>query len=117
MTTTQIGNQGENIAEDYLIKKGYSIVKRNFHFGKNGEIDIIANDGEYLCFVEVKYRSSKEFGNPLFSITPSKVRKLRRTVEGYLHINKIDNTPCRFDIVTIDKSEGETKIELIQNAF
>ena len=117
MNTRQIGNQGENLAINYLIENGYTIIKQNFHFGKQGEIDIIARDADYLCFIEVKTRNNRNYGDPLSSITPSKVKKLRRTAQGYLYVNKIENQACRFDVVSIDHSGIGSKIELIQNAF
>ncbi len=112
-----IGDSGEDIAIDFLTGKGYEIVKRNFHFGKSGEIDIVAKDNGILVFVEVKLRRSSKYGNPLDSITPGKVKKLRRAAEGYLYVNKIQNVECRFDVVAIDLADGKRDITHLTSAF
>ena len=67
------GNEGEDIASDYLKNNGYEIIERNYRFHK-GEIDIVAKDNEtnYLVFVEVKSRKSLEYGEPEYAITPAK---------------------------------------------
>ena len=115
--THEKGNLGEDLATEYLENKGYSIIKRNFHFGKTGEIDIIAEKNDELVFVEVKYRTNRSFGDPLESITPRKAKTLRRTAEGYLYVNKITDKPCRIDIIVIDKSGKNEKIQHIENAI
>jgi putative endonuclease len=107
----QKGSKSEQVAADFLTAKGFEILKRNFHFGRTGEIDIIARHKNYLVFIEVKARGSDTYGDPLFSITPKKQMALRRAAEGYLYINKISGIDCRFDIVTIDWTSGEPKIE------
>ncbi len=117
MTTKEKGNKGEDLAVEFLKKKGYSIKKRNFHFGKTGEIDIIAQEKQTLVFVEVKMRSSDAFGDPLLAITPTKQRAMRKTAEGYLYVNKIYDTECRFDIITIDIRYIPEKIEHLINAL
>lgn len=112
-----IGKSGEDMAVQYLLDKGYSIIKRNFRVPR-GEIDIIAKDNGILVFVEVKNYSYKNFYLPMYSITERKKRMIRRTAEEYLYRNDVMNNDCRFDFVFIytDK-KGEQVIELIQNAF
>ena len=83
-STRDLGNLGEDYANKYLISQGFEIKKRNFHFGKIGEIDVIAEKDNVLVFFEVKYRTNASYGDPLESITPQKVFKLRKTAEGYL---------------------------------
>jgi putative endonuclease len=117
MNMREQGYHGEDLAEEYLIQKGYRIVKKNFQFSKSGEIDIIAFDGDVLCFIEVKMRSNNNYGDPLSSITPAKIKKIRRTAEGYLYVNKIDNQECRFDVVSIDNSGEQAVIDLLVGAF
>jgi len=116
-STRSKGNYGENLAAEYLEEEGYSILKRNFHFGRNGEIDIIAEKDGELVFIEVKYRTNRSFGDPLESITPRKAKTLRLTAEGYLYVNKISNKACRIDIIVIDKRGKETQINHIKNAI
>ncbi len=100
------GNFGENIAADYLAAKGYSIIKRNFVFGRFGEIDLVAKDGDVLVFVEVKLRTNQTYGDPLESIDFRKQQNLRKTAEGYYYVNKISDMECRFDVVTVDIRNG-----------
>jgi len=113
----KFGNEGEEIAVNYLIENGYNIRKKNFKFGNVGEIDIIAEDGDYLCFIEVKTRTNLNYGHPLESITPSKIKAARKAAEGYIHINKLYNRDCRFDAIAIEINLGVTKIELFKNIF
>ena len=82
-----------------------------------GEIDIIARHKGVLVFVEVKSCTTKLYGDPLFQVTPKKAKQIRKVAEGYLYINKIYDVDCRFDIVAIDLSENEKKIEHIENAI
>jgi putative endonuclease len=84
---------------------------------KKGEIDIVARQGKYLVFCEVKARRNKNYGSALEGITPSKIRKIRDTAEDYLTKKKLRGADCRFDVVTIDESKDGTKVELIPNAF
>ena len=110
------GDYGESLAVEYLENQGYKIKKRNFHFGKTGEIDIIAEKDDVLVFVEVKYRTNNSYGDPLESITPKKANTLRKTAEGYLFVNDIYDRDCRIDIIIIDKRGGEPEIQHIENA-
>jgi putative endonuclease len=110
------GTEGEHLAEQYLKEKGYSIVEKNFRFGR-GEIDIIAKDGQDLVFVEVKARHSLQYGAPEESVTPAKEAQLRKVAEGYLYERNIENQSCRFDVVTILYERGVPVVQLIQNIF
>lgn len=111
-----IGNYGEQLAVEYLLSKGYSIAERNYSC-KLGEIDIIARQGEYIVFVEVKYRADSRYGFPLEAVTPTKQRKLKNTAKLYLvHTNQY-GTAVRFDIVDICDNKGEPTITHIENAF
>lgn len=116
-STREKGAQGEALAVSFLEKKGFKIVKQNFHFGKAGEIDIVAYDKQCLVFIEVKSRKSHEYGDPLFSINYRKQQNLRRAAEGYLYINKISDVECRFDVVTIDYTCVPPKIEHLISAL
>ncbi|MEJ5245033.1 MAG: YraN family protein [Bacteroidota bacterium] len=111
------GNKGEDIAVNYLINKGFSIKKRNFHFGRYGEIDIIAEKDNVVIFFEVKARYNYEkFGDPLFSINSKKQANFRRAAEGYLYLNKIENKECRFDVLIINLNNFKIEQHL-ENAF
>ena len=78
---------------------------------------IIAEDGEVLCFIEVKTRYSFDYGSPLDAITPSKMKRIRRVAEGYIYVNKINDIECRFDVLLIDMRTKIPVIELMKNAF
>lgn len=111
------GTVAEDAAVEFLKNKGFTIVKRNFHFGRDGEIDIIARDRDVLVFVEVKARASDLYGSPESSITPSKIKTIRRTAEGYLYINKITDVECRFDVIAIDYARKPPEIRHLISAF
>lgn len=103
----------EQKAAEYLAEKGYRILKQNF-YTKFGEIDMIAKDGQYLVFVEVKYRSSERGGHPLESVDVKKQNRIRKAAQFYLlRYGLPENTPCRFDVVGILGDE----IVHIKNAF
>jgi len=112
----QRGHAGEDLAVDYLIKKGYRIIHRNYRF-EHGEIDIVAEDGAVLVFVEVKSRRSKQFGEPEDAVTSRKRMLLRRTAEGYIFENNIEDKDCRFDVVTVDYETTHPQVRHIENAF
>ena len=113
----QIGSEGEEIACNYLIKEGYKIIKRNWHFG-HGEIDIIAKRNNVLVFIEVKSGKTLEYGPPELAVTKKKQKQVKKMAEAYLYINKITNADCRIDVIAIllqDKKHPE--INHIENAF
>ncbi len=111
--TRQIGAYYEELATQYLEEKGYKILERNFYC-RQGEIDLVAMDGAYLVFVEVKYRAGRGAGHPLEAVDVRKQNKISRAAVYYCYRHKIPDTrPCRFDVVSI--LDGE--IEHIKNAF
>jgi putative endonuclease len=113
MNNRAVGSEQEQKAAAYLIRNGYHILSRNFRC-KTGEIDLIARDGAYLCFIEVKYRSGTSKGYPAESINRNKIRRITKTAQYYMLLHQIpQDTPCRFDVVII----LETEIALIKNAF
>lgn len=116
MSTTGIGNNGEDIACQYLKRQGYQIIARNFRI-RGGEIDIVAIDKNYLVFVEIKTRSSHQFGLPIESMTPWKISFLKKTAQFYLQKIKWGDGPYRLDFVGIDFANNPERpeIELIKN--
>ena len=113
------GDEGEDMAAELLIEKGYEIVERNYRFGK-GEIDIIAKspDKKYLVFVEVKLRKNLEFGEPEYAITKNKMGQLRRIASAYIYENVSEDIDFRMDVVAILKRQHQKpKIEHYENAF
>ncbi|MBI3357991.1 MAG: YraN family protein [Nitrospirae bacterium] len=110
------GLEGEAIAAEFLIKRGYKIVEKNFKCPV-GEIDLIAWEGKTLVFVEVKARSSSQFGGPEGAVTPQKQEKLNRVALAYLQQKRLSTSLCRFDVVGIVKAGHTVSISLFQNAF
>lgn len=111
------GNQGERLAEDYLLKQGYEILARQYR-SRFGEIDLVARQGRIICFVEVKARYSDEFGSPFEAVSPAKQRKLQKMALWYLQEHKALDVDARFDVVGIDYVNREQpRVELLQNAF
>jgi len=95
-----LGQEGERLAADYLTKKGYRIIERNYRYHRN-EIDIIARHKKSLCFVEVKTRSSTEKGHPADAVTATKQREIIKAARAYLAFTGQDETDCRFDVVAV----------------
>lgn len=117
MDNTQVGHNFEELAEDYLKKNGYKIIKRNFHYGKLGELDIVAEKDNILVFCEVKGRNNNKYGTAIESVSYGKQVKLRKAAEGYMLINKIIDKDCRMDLVAIDIIAGKPHITHLENAF
>lgn len=113
MNKRQLGTEYENVAAEYLQSQGYEIIERNFRC-RSGEIDLIAREGESLCFVEVKYRAGSTCGSPMDAVGSRKQRQILKVAKYYLMKNDMTmDTPCRFDVVAV---EGK-KITLLRNAF
>ena len=100
MQNRQLGQNGEEIAEKFLIKQGYKILERNRHFSRYCEIDIIALDKDTLVFVEVKTRKSEICGHPLEAITQTKYKNIRTGLSLYLQENS-NYKKFRIDAISI----------------
>ncbi|PZW43892.1 putative endonuclease [Mesonia algae] len=111
----ELGKKGEQLAVDFLQKKGYKILERNYRYQK-AEIDIIARLNDILCAVEVKTRSTPDFGNPQDFVKPKQIQQLVKAIDFYVIENDLD-VEVRFDIVAIIKNKLGTKIEFFENAF
>jgi putative endonuclease len=113
----ELGREGEAAAETFLRQKGYNIIERNFR-SHQGEVDIIARDGEFLVFVEVKSYSARSFGTPAGAIRKNKKQSIVHAAQFYLYRKKIKDTYCRFDVVTLyRRADGSQAIELYKDAF
>ena len=108
----ETGSYYERMAGVYLTEKGYEILEYNYRC-KLGEIDIIARDGDYLVFCEVKYRADDRKGTPAEAVDYAKQRVISKSALYYMTVNGIDEIPCRFDVVSIE----DDRIILYQNAF
>ena len=119
MTGKSSGDWGEALVAAYLRERGYHIDVSKYRC-RFGEIDLIAHDGDTLCFVEVKLRVGTEYGLPREFVTKAKQRKLRTTASYYLASHDPDAV-CRFDVAEVytdkDRSASATRITYIENAF
>lgn len=108
------GKHGEDMAHRYLRRKGFTVVARNWRPPQGGgEIDIVAWEGDWLVFVEVKTRSSGEWSAPERNVDAEKMQALRRAARDYLRRTNADETRIRFDVVSIT----DRAIEHFPNAF
>lgn len=111
----ELGKKGEQLAVDFLLEKGYDILERNYRFDK-AEVDIIAQQNDTLAIIEVKTRSTADFGNPQDFVKPKQIKNLVKAVDEYVNSNHLD-VEVRFDIVAIIKSSNGFEIEHLKDAF
>jgi putative endonuclease len=112
-----LGKRGEDLAVEALEGRGYAILARRYRT-RYGEIDIIAEDGSTLVFVEVKARADDEFGTAAEAVTAGKQRRLARMAAYYLLCTGATDRPCRFDVVAIMlRDRAQPQIELFRDAF
>lgn len=104
-THIDIGKAGEKLAEEWLVEKGYTIIDRNWRYGKD-EIDLIATINGMLHFVEVKCRSSNFMGHPEEAVNKKKIKTLMRGIEQYLFLHRKYND-FRLDILSITQIPGQ----------
>lgn len=114
MNRRQDGSIGEEMVSDFLKAKGYSIKVRNY-LCKTGEIDIIAEKGGTLIFVEVKARRNQNYGRPAEAVTPSKLRRIERTAQWYMCANRMNDCPARIDVVEVWWTPDGVRIEHLEN--
>jgi putative endonuclease len=111
-----LGIKGEDLAVRFLRKKGYKILSRNYKTPL-GEIDIIAEDGATLVFVEVKTRTDTSYGLPFEAVDRRKREKLRKVALYYLKNCLRKDAPSRFDVLSIQAGNEKNEIEHIMDAF
>ncbi len=111
----ELGKKGEQLAVDFLLKHGYRILKRNYRFDK-AEVDIIAQFKDILAIIEVKTRSTVDFGNPQNFVKPKQIQRLVKAVDQYVTVNNLE-VEVRFDIIAIVKEGNRFNIEHLENAF
>ena len=112
-----LGESGEEMACRELGARGYAILARRYRT-RHGEIDIIARDADTIVFVEVRVKTTAEFGSAAESVTPWKQRRVVAMAVDYLARNRLTDRPCRFDVVAIDVLEGGApRITVIPSAF
>lgn len=111
----KLGRKGEEAAVAYLKKKGHHVVERNWSFS-GYEIDIVSEYEEFIVFVEVKTRTSAEWGDPWDAVTEHRMRRMIRGASHYLKKNRIDK-PARFDIIAVIWNRQQFELEHIEDAF
>lgn len=106
--TRLVGDRYERQAANYLVAKGLTLVKSNF-YSRFGEIDLIMLDGDCWVFVEVKYRKQQTFGGAVAAVTPTKLNRLRKTVEVYLQKQNLNSNlvSYRIDLLAFDNEDIE----------
>ncbi len=111
----ELGKKGEELAVEFLQKKGYKILERNWRY-KKAEVDIISQKNEVLAVVEVKTRSSNYFGDPQGFVNEKKIKLLVEAINEYV-ISKDLDIEVRFDIIAILKNKSIFEIEHLKDAF
>ncbi len=112
-----IGQATEEMACNFLISRGGRILEKNYRC-KQGEIDIIAADGRYICFIEVKYRQNNRYGEPSEALTASKIQHICKVSKFYLYSKyKSYDLPVRYDVIAISPEEKMLTFKWIKNAF
>jgi putative endonuclease len=114
-TTKQKGGAAERLASEFLRRHGYRILETNYRFA-GGEIDIVAEEQEVLCFVEVRSRRDANLGHPVETIDPAKQRRLGRAALHYISRRDQEDRELRFDVVGI-VYEPKLSVTLIRDAF
>ena len=112
----RLGLEGEELACLELQRRGYQILIRRFR-SRFGEIDIIAKDGIFIAFVEVKTKTDSRFGDPVEMVDAQKQRRLVSMAEEYVAKEALHNAPCRFDVVAVDASIQPPTMTVYKDAF
>ncbi|MBX2841473.1 MAG: YraN family protein [Flammeovirgaceae bacterium] len=115
MNHLEFGRKGEDLAVEFLEKKNYKILERNFRY-KRGEIDIIAEKGNFVVFFEVKTRSNTKFGNPEEAVDLKKEKLIKETSEYFLS-KKTKILFIRFDIIAITKANHKFDLLHLEDVF
>jgi putative endonuclease len=110
-----LGRKGEELAVEYLKKSGFKILHRNWKWGRN-EIDLIAENDDFIIFTEVKARNEDCLLQPVTAVTKDKQKSIIIAADGYVNRFKIDKE-SRFDIITVIKKPESFEIEHIPDAF
>ncbi len=110
------GKVGEDDAVRWLEGQGYEVVERNV-VNHGGEIDLVARDGKTLCFVEIKARATAAFGPAIAAVDARKQRRISRAAALYLAMKGHRDTPCRFDVIGLDRQGQGWRYTLVRDAF
>ena len=117
MNKRRVGKFFEDLACEYITDNGGRILQRNYR-ALRGEIDIIALDERYLCFIEVKYRKGDEYGAPQEAVTFYKQRQICRISKTYLYSRyKSLDIPIRYDVISVSDNDETVSLKWLKNAF
>ena len=111
----ELGKKGERLALDHLSGQGYTILEQNFRFDR-AEIDIIAKKDTILAVIEVKTRSTSDFGNPQDFVKDKQIKNLVKAIDHYIELHDLD-VEVRFDIIAIVIQSSGVEIEHLEDAF
>lgn len=112
-----VGDEGEEVATQYLLENNYQIIERNFSC-RQGEIDIIAKEKNEIVFVEVKTRTNTQYGEPVEAVTYYKQKHIIKSIEYYLYIKKLENAFIRIDVIEVYyRGKNKYHVNHIKNAF
>lgn len=111
-----VGRYGEELALTYLLKKGCSLVEKNYRL-RSGEVDIIVLDGDTLVFVEVKTRKTTHFGSPFDAVDYRKQQQISQTALAFIHQQGDEGLAVRFDVLAVFLDSRQPRIEWLKNAF
>ena len=116
MERQELGKTGENLAAAELERCGYAVLERRYRT-RHGEIDIVAEDGDAIVFVEVKVRATAERGTAAEAVTGQKQRRLIAMATDYLSRHQLTLRRCRFDVVAIDGTGEARRLTVYRGAF
>jgi putative endonuclease len=113
----ELGRRGEDLAADYLARTGLVVLSRNWRC-REGEVDLIATDGQRLVVCEVKTRSGTGYGEPSEGVTPAKAARIRRVTAAWLRAYRVGWCEIRFDVLAVlCPQQGPVTVEHLQGAF
>jgi putative endonuclease len=112
----QLGKLGEDLACDELERRGHVIVERGYRT-THGELDIVSTHNGYTVFVEVKTKSADDFGEPAEAVTSIKQQKLVWMATDYVARHRLENSPCRFDVVAVESEFHPPRVTVFEDAF
>ncbi len=115
MNTRELGEIAERLAREHLIRQGYKIRDKNWHYG-HLELDIVAQDGDELVIVEVKARSGLRYEHPSEAVTSAKMKRIVEAADAYL-IEKEIELDTRFDVITVIFVNEKFELEHFKDAF
>jgi putative endonuclease len=117
MLSHELGRQGEDLAAEHLIRRGWTVLHRNFRCGHK-EIDLVARRDGVVAFVEVKTRTSATFGHALESITPAKRREILQAAQRWMFIHGDPGAVYRFDaIAVLRERDGRMRVDHLEDAW